>query len=204
MAKILRGPLAAGISGSIGPLVFRDTRFGQVVQAGSGGGRHDTAAHNATIDNFRAAASSWVIYFNQVNRIGSDWAKPYVSDFRQRWIGNLIAWGNGNRAFDPWPQLDGSQQQVRLWCTTGVDHYIIKLQFVSGLILATPFVWWQRGEQPPLAGDRVDSTSGPAQFPFPFSNIGPTGVDLVTSPTRVGGPLSAVSNVLALHLPPVP
>ncbi len=53
MAKILNGPLAAGISGSIGNLTFLDTRFGQVVQKKPIGPVHTTPAALATKNRFR-------------------------------------------------------------------------------------------------------------------------------------------------------
>lgn len=59
MAKILNGPLAASISGGLGPVVFHQTRFGQVVQSKAKNHPYTTPAAVATKNAFRAGATSY-------------------------------------------------------------------------------------------------------------------------------------------------
>lgn len=59
MAKILEGPLAASLSGRIGPVVFSRTRFGQVVQSAPRRVVHTTAAALATKAAFRNAQNGY-------------------------------------------------------------------------------------------------------------------------------------------------
>lgn len=61
MAKILTGPLAAGLSGKLGPVVFHQTKFGQVVQSKAKPRIYDTPAAQATKRAFRAAASAYAM-----------------------------------------------------------------------------------------------------------------------------------------------
>lgn len=58
MAKILTGPLAAGISGKLGPVVFHQTRFGQVVQSKAKPRTYTTPAALATKARFKECASA--------------------------------------------------------------------------------------------------------------------------------------------------
>lgn len=59
MARIIPGALCVAVSGSAGPLTFRDTRFGQVVQAKTIPPVYTTPAALATKDRFRKAMASW-------------------------------------------------------------------------------------------------------------------------------------------------
>lgn len=59
MAKILHGPLVSGISGRLGPVNFRQTYFGQVVQSQPKTVIHKTAAAMASKDTFRTAMKCW-------------------------------------------------------------------------------------------------------------------------------------------------
>lgn len=56
MAKILTGPLAAGLSGKLGPVVFHQTRFGQIVQSKAKPRTYTTPAAMATKNAFGRAA----------------------------------------------------------------------------------------------------------------------------------------------------
>lgn len=56
MAKILTGPLAAGLSGKLGPVVFHQTKFGQIVQSKAKPRTYTTAAAMATKSAFGRAA----------------------------------------------------------------------------------------------------------------------------------------------------
>ena len=55
MAKILTGPLAASLSGRLGPVQFRQTRFGQVVQSHPRTVVHTTAAALESKSTFKTA-----------------------------------------------------------------------------------------------------------------------------------------------------
>lgn len=59
MAKILTGPLAAGLSGKLGPVVFHQTRFGQVVQSKAKPRTYTTPAAMETKATFSKAARMW-------------------------------------------------------------------------------------------------------------------------------------------------
>lgn len=61
MAKISNGPLAAGISGKLGPVVFHQTRFGQVVQSKAKTKVWTTPAALAVKAAFRAGPRSFVL-----------------------------------------------------------------------------------------------------------------------------------------------
>jgi len=67
MAKISTGPLAAGLSGKLGPVVFHQTRFGQVVQSKAKGKTYTTPAAMATKRAFRAGATSYGLLGSLVN-----------------------------------------------------------------------------------------------------------------------------------------
>ena len=57
MAKILTGPLAAGLSGKLGPVVFHQTRFGQIVQSKAKPRTYTTQPAMAAKANFAWAAT---------------------------------------------------------------------------------------------------------------------------------------------------
>jgi len=59
MARILEGPLAASISGSVGNLTFERTKFGQIVQTKPVPPVHTSPAALLTKDRFRTAMASW-------------------------------------------------------------------------------------------------------------------------------------------------
>lgn len=59
MAKLLNGPLAASLRGSIGNLTFLETKFGQVVQTKPVPPVHTTAPALLTKDRFRTAMAEW-------------------------------------------------------------------------------------------------------------------------------------------------
>lgn len=71
MAKILTGPLAAGLSGGLGPVVFHQTKFGQVVQSKAKAKRHTTPAALTTKAQFAAASKG-------ATRIGQ-WFRPVLN-----------------------------------------------------------------------------------------------------------------------------
>ena len=56
MAKILTGPLAAGLSGKLGPVVFHQTKFGQIVQSKAKPRTYTTAPAMASKQAFGRAA----------------------------------------------------------------------------------------------------------------------------------------------------
>ena len=59
MAKIATGPLAAGLSGKLGPVVFHQTKFGQVVQSKAKAKIYSTPAALETKQTFALAARMW-------------------------------------------------------------------------------------------------------------------------------------------------
>ena len=64
MAKILNGPLVASVSGKLGPVVFRQTFFGQVVQSKAKGRKPTTSSELANISSFRRAAKTAPVFFD--------------------------------------------------------------------------------------------------------------------------------------------
>jgi hypothetical protein len=59
VAKILTGPLAASISGKLGPVVFRYDRFGQIVYSKAKTHVHKTAPAMLTKSQFRDASHAY-------------------------------------------------------------------------------------------------------------------------------------------------
>ena len=103
MAKISTGPLAAGLSGKLGPVVFHQTRFGQVVQSKAKPRVYTTPAAMATKFAFGVAARS-------VSSLGSFTLTSLDSVFRThrttargQVIRNVAAIVRGDPTLPGWP-----------------------------------------------------------------------------------------------------
>lgn len=90
MAKILNGPLAAGISGSIGNLTFLDTRFGQVVQKKPIGPVHTTAAALATKNRFRQSMLMMRTFGDDFRGSLKAAASAVATTQQGMWVGPMI------------------------------------------------------------------------------------------------------------------
>jgi hypothetical protein len=75
VAKILNGALTASISGKLGPVVFYETRFGQVVASKGVTRVHKGAAAMSAKAEFRAATRAWALAFPAFKTAGIDLAR---------------------------------------------------------------------------------------------------------------------------------
>lgn len=128
MAKILTGPLAAGLSGKLGPVVFHQTRFGQTVQSKAKPRVYTTPAATATKRAFAAGARAYpllgsgvnnlmnrclrdlgktpqgefIACFSQAIRDGSAGVRIYIGDADFYTLGNIQAGGPTGYYIDAW------------------------------------------------------------------------------------------------------
>lgn len=89
MAKVLNGPLAASLRGSIGNLTFMETKFGQVVQTKPVPPVHTTAPALLTKDRFRISMTEWGKIFPDFRnrlRLASDDLGKVVT---QQWVSSF-------------------------------------------------------------------------------------------------------------------
>lgn len=98
MAKILTGPLAAGLSGKLGPVVFHQTRFGQVVQSKAKGRKYTTAPALQTKARFKEAASAAGQFGTSVGYAMQMAGASFNTNLQGLFIGRYLRWRNG----EPW------------------------------------------------------------------------------------------------------
>lgn len=117
MARILNGPLAARITGSIGEVEFRYTRFGQIAQAKTISGVWTTPAALLTKSRFRYAMATFGHvdpYLKDVLKAASRAAGKAVS---QQWMSSVC-----NLLRDkPWAYRDTYRSSYHLLVTA--YHY---------------------------------------------------------------------------------
>jgi hypothetical protein len=121
MAKILTGPLASGITGSIGNLTFAQTRFGQVVQSRPVPPVYTSGPGLATKNRFRLAMRSMTEVYNGI--IGDwraearkrkqtathDWVSTWIRLIQtNQWATNYASFGNIWLSFDYGYYVPGS------------------------------------------------------------------------------------------------
>ena len=87
MAKILTGPLAAGLSGKLGPVVFHQTRFGQIVQSKARGRIYKTTAALTTKSQFGEASRMSGLFVNGLD----EWIDPPSARAHKSSRGQFIA-----------------------------------------------------------------------------------------------------------------
>lgn len=92
MAKILTGPLAAGLSGKLGPVVFHQTRFGQVVQSKAKARVYTTPAALAAKSYFRQAASLQTHALPALNQLAAPTVEAAGKSVLGQFIRSARAW----------------------------------------------------------------------------------------------------------------
>ena len=106
MAKILTGPLAAGLSGKLGPVVFRQTRFGQVAQSKAKGRVHTTAPAMATKRAFGTATRAAPLIGESLSRLMDVHFAASGKTCQAQMTRNLAAAIRGEIALPGWPNVD--------------------------------------------------------------------------------------------------
>lgn len=136
MAKISTGPLAAGITGPLGPVVFAQTRWGQVVQSKARARVYTTPAALATKAAFGKASKG-------VNTIGRETLQHWDAT-----LGELGKSGRGQliRAFAAMFRGDDPPQ----WPTIRWSHGAPTLgtPFASGPRWKIPYSWPDGSTEP--------------------------------------------------------
>lgn len=92
MAKILTGPLAAGLSGKLGPVVFHQTRFGQVVQSKAKPRIYTTPAAMSAKSYFRQAASMQTHVLQPLNLVAAPTTTRAGKSVLGQFIRSARAW----------------------------------------------------------------------------------------------------------------
>lgn len=98
MAKILTGPLAAGISGKLGPVVFHQTRFGQVVQSKAKGRTYTTPAALTTKARFKECATAAGQFGTSVTHALQSVTSEQNTNLQGVFNSRYLRWRNG----EPW------------------------------------------------------------------------------------------------------
>lgn len=123
MAKILTGPLAAGISGKLGPVVFHQTRFGQVVQSKAKGKVHTTAPAMAAKSRFREAATAVGSVGSQMQFVFTSATRDENTNLQGIFISRYLRWRNGE-PWTPWRYNSISSVEVAGHTSTGLKRQL--------------------------------------------------------------------------------
>lgn len=140
MAKILTGPLAAGLSGKLGPVVFHQTRFGQVVQSKAKGRKYTTSAALTSKARFKEAATAAGSFGASIGYAIGEAGSRENTNLQGLFIGRYLRWRNGEQ----WPAYrfnnDGATS-ITGHASTGLRRRLTgSLTMTTAPNAAT--VWW--------------------------------------------------------------
>ena len=95
MAKIDNGPLAANIRGSVGELVFYQSRFGQIVQSKGIRPYPGSPAQQLSISRFRLSTRAFWLLNGKAGIFYNRMAKARGENPAQAWISSYYHWLQG-------------------------------------------------------------------------------------------------------------
>lgn len=140
MAKILTGPLAAGLSGKLGPVVFHQTRFGQVVQSKAKGRKYTTPAALTAKARFKEAATAAGSFGSSVGYAIGEAGSRENSNLQGLFIGRYLKWRNGE-AWSPYRFANDGAVNISGHTSTGLQR-----RLAGSLAMTTApnaaIVWW--------------------------------------------------------------
>lgn len=144
MAKIMNGPLAAGISGSIGNITFEQTRFGQVVQGKPVPPYPGSPGQQASIDRFRKAMRGYSQLHWHVQNLLTQLAARDGDTPHGKWIKAYTAYLKTGLWSPPWATLPSLRPKILSFyydapwhrITTDLDGHIPTIWIQTVVIIA--------------------------------------------------------------------
>lgn len=121
MAKILTGPLAAGLSGKLGPVVFHQTKFGQVVQSKAKTKVHSTAPATTAKAHFKEAATMLGGWSNLLIQFLNALTAEQHTNAQGVVIGRYLRWRNGE-PFTPFRSRNSGHVEISGHTSTGLKR----------------------------------------------------------------------------------